>query len=319
MTDRPLLLAPEGITDRMKERLATHWEIVFFEDIQDFGEFVNKSGGDVVGLLPRGHHAVDSAYMDQFPNLKIISNFGVGYDSIDAQAAADKGIFVGHTPDVLNDEVANTAIMMILAVYRDLINQEAYLRAGRWKSEGDAPLTRSIAGRTFGIVGLGRIGKAIANKLQAFGVELVYHTRTEKEVPYKHFADLRLMAEAADALIVITPGGPETDGLISKDIIEALGPDGVLINISRGSVVDQPALISALQDGRLGAAGLDVFSDEPNVPKELIEMSNVVLLPHVGSATKETRQAMADLVCDNLNSWLDTGRPICPVPECQAI
>ena len=182
--------------------------------------------------------------------------------------------------------------------------------------EGPAPLTRGIAGQKVGIVGMGRIGQTIAEKLGVFGVDIGYHTRGEKDVSYTYYPDLLDMAEDVDSLIVITPGGAATKNLINSDVMNALGPKGTLINISRGSVVDETALISALQDGRLGFAGLDVFENEPEVPSALIEMGHITLLPHVGSATVETREAMGDLVCENLDRWLKTGKAVRPVPEC---
>ena len=258
--------------------------------------------------------------IDRMPNLKMISSFGVGYDGVAAEYAAQKGIVVGHTPDVLNDEVANTAIALMLATDRRIVAYDKYVRAGRWLTEGHAPLTRGISGKTVGILGLGRIGEAIAEKLSVFGCTVVYHSRSQKtHVSYKYFADLEDMARASDLLVVITPGGPETDKLVSKDVIEALGPTGTLINVARGTVVDEAAMVEALKDGRLGAAGLDVFEDEPKVPEALFELDNVVLLPHVGSATIETRQAMADRVVDNMRGFFKDGKPVSPVPESAAL
>lgn len=254
--------------------------------------------------------------IDRMPNLKLISSFGVGYDGVAADYAASKNIIVTHTPNVLNDDVANTTIALILTTMRRIVEQDKYLRAGRWVSEGNAPLTRSIAGKTVGIVGLGRIGEAIAHKLSVFNCTTVYHSRNEKAgVSYQYYGDLIAMAEACDVLIAITPGGPATNKLINRDVMNALGAEGTLINVARGSVVDEAELIKALQEGRLGAAGLDVFEEEPKVPAELIAMDNVVLTPHVASATWETRQAMSDLVVENLVSYFESGSPETPVPE----
>lgn len=253
----------------------------------------------------------------KFPNLKLISSFGVGYDGVDADYAASKEILVTHTPNVLNDDVANTTIVLILATMRRIIAQDKYLREGRWVSEGNAPLTKSIRGKKVGIVGLGRIGEAIAEKLSVFKCETVYHSRNQKpDVPYTYYGSLLDMAHDCDVLVAITPGGPATDKLISREVMEALGPEGTLINVARGTVVDEAEMVKALQDGRLGAAGLDVFEDEPNVPEELFPMENVVLTPHVASATWETRQAMSDLVVENLVSYFSTGTVETPVPEC---
>lgn len=315
MPDKPLLLASKGFTDRMHAKMSEHWEMVFWEDI-DLDKFVSERGAEVKGMTPRHHGRIDGPLMDRFPNLGIVSNFGVGYDNIDATAAAERGVMVTHTPDVLNDEVANTAIMLMLAAHRRLVEQDTYLRQGRWVKEGAAPLTRGIAGQSVGILGMGRIGQAIAEKLSVFGVEILYHTRTRKDVPYRYVETLVGLAEAVDTLIVITPGGASTNKIVNAEVLSALGSRGALVNIARGTVVDEEALIDALATGRLGTAGLDVFEDEPNVPQELIDMGHIVLLPHVGSATVETRIAMGDLVCDNLSQWLATGKAIKPVPEC---
>lgn len=255
--------------------------------------------------------------IDRMPKLQLISSFGVGYDGVAADHAASKGVIATHTPNVLNDDVANTTIMLILATMRRMVEQDKYLREGRWVTDGNAPLTRSIAGKTVGIVGLGRIGEAIAHKLSVFNCETVYHSRNKKpDVDYKYYGNLIEMAKGCDVLVAITPGGPATNKLINKEVMDALGPDGTLINVARGSVVDETEMVKALQDGRLGAAGLDVFEDEPNVPAELMAMDNVVLTPHVASATWETRQAMSDLVVENLITYFEDGRAVTPVPEC---
>jgi lactate dehydrogenase-like 2-hydroxyacid dehydrogenase len=265
------------------------------------------------------HGGVKRADMERLPKLKVISNYGVGYDAIDTPAAVERGIVVTHTPDVLNDEVANTAVMLLLACARNLISNEHYLRAGRWQKDGSAPLSTSVRDKLVGFVGFGRIGQTIAEKLHVFGSNIAYHTRNEKDVPYRYYADLIQLASDADFLIVITPGGPETRHLIDNKVIDALGPDGCLINIARGSVVDEQALIAALKTGRLGKAGLDVFENEPIVPDALIAMDNVVLQPHVGSATVETRQAMGDLAVQNLITFHLSGKAVAPVPECRDI
>ncbi len=261
------------------------------------------------------HPAVDADFLSRFPKLEIISSFGVGYDHIDAKAAAKRGVVVTNTPDVLNEEVADTALGLLLCTVRELPQAERYLRAGKWL-ERDYPLTATLRDRTVGIVGLGRIGKAIARRLDAFAVPVVYFGRNRQEgVPYRYYADLIAMARDVDILIVVTPGGPATRHLIDAAVLEALGPNGILINVARGSVVDEAALIHALREKTILSAGLDVFADEPRVPKELIGMENVVLLPHIGSASVYTRQAMGRLVVDNLLSWAAGKGPLTPVPE----
>jgi len=262
-----------------------------------------------------GHGPVDAALMARFPKLEIVSSFGVGYDHIDAKWAGQHGVVVTNTPDVLNEEVADTALGLLLCTVRHLPQAERYLRAGNWPKHGDYQLTPSLRDRTVGIVGMGRIGKAIARRLDAMKVPVVYHTRRPTDVAYRHYPNLVDMARDADVLIVITPGGAATRNLVNAAVLEALGSDGILINVARGSVVDEPALIQALRDKTILSAGLDVFADEPSVPQELIGMENVVLLPHVGSASIATRRAMDALVADNIISWFAGKGPITPVPE----
>lgn len=259
----------------------------------------------------------DRTLIEQLPKLEIISNFGVGYDSIDIEAAAERGVIVTNTPDVLTEEVADTAIGLLLTTARELSSAERYLRAGRWAKEGAYPLTRAtMRDRTVGIVGLGRIGLAIARRLDAMQVPVVYNNRTKRsDVDYRHYADPVAMAKDVDTIIIVLPGGSETRNLVDADFLKALGSNGILINIGRGSVVDEPALIEALKDGTILAAGLDVFASEPKVPEALIELPNAVLLPHVASASIHTRDAMGQLVVDNLTSWFDNGKPITAVPE----
>lgn len=316
MPDRPVLLQIGAVLDSMAPRLAAAFEVIRLPD-GDASGFLAEHGADVVAVATM--KGMSNDVLAALPNLKVVSSFGVGYDSIDADACAARGILVAHTPDVLNDEVADTAIMLWLAVSRGLIGSERWARSGDWEANGAYPLTHSVRGRTVGIVGLGRIGMTIAALAEAFDATVVYHSRSDKGVAYRYYADLTEMAEAADVMIVITPGGPETRHLVNARVMEALGPEGILINVARGSVVDETALIAALQDGRLGAAGLDVFEAEPVIPDALKTMDNVVLVPHVGSATVETRAKMGDLVCENLESWLETGRVVRAVPECQAL
>src|SRR5256714_5130812 len=239
-----------------------------------------------------GHGTVDGALMARFPKLEIVSSFGVGYDHIDAKWAGAHGVMVTNTPDVLNEEVADTALGLLLSTVRHLPQAERYLRAGNWPKHGDYQLTPSLRDRTVGIVGIGRIGKAIACRLDAMKVPVVYHARRPADVPYKHYPNLIDMARAADVLLVITPGGAATRNLINAEVLEALGPNGILVNMARGSVVDEPALIAALQQKKILSAGLDGFANEPKVPQELIEMDHAGLLPHVGSGSDASRRGM---------------------------
>ncbi|MGU3399546.1 2-hydroxyacid dehydrogenase [Brucellaceae bacterium D45D] len=261
--------------------------------------------------------SVDAGLIDALPNLEIIGNFGVGYDAVDASHAASRNVMVTNTPDVLTDEVADTAIGLLIDTVRELSKSEAFLRDGRWEKEGRYPLSKlSLRGRSVGIFGLGRIGKAVARRVEAFGLPVAYHNRRKADgVAYDYYPSLIELAKAVDTLILVAPGGAETARAVNAKVLEALGPDGVLINVGRGTLVDDEALIAALNSGTIAAAGLDVFTNEPSVPQGLLDAPNTVLLPHIASASQKTRQAMADLVIDNLISWFDTGKAITPVPE----
>ena len=307
-----------GANDRINGRLEAGFQVTRATSKGAF-EAALSDGAGIEGIAMMGHWVIDAGVMDRLPDLKVISNFGVGYDTIDAAEAARRGILVGHTPDVLNEEVADTALMLWLAVSRQLIPSDRWARSGDWERRGAYPLTHTIRGRTVGIVGMGRIGQAIAEHAAHFGATILYHTRSEKDVPHAYRANLVEMAREAEVLIVITPGGPSTRHLISGAVIDALGPKGILINVARGTVVDEVALTEALIAGRLGGAGLDVFEEEPKITEGLKGLDNVVLLPHVGSASVETRQLMGDLMCENLDLWRDTGRVKTPVPECREL
>ncbi len=260
--------------------------------------------------------SIDGALMQKLPKLEIVSSFGVGYDNVDAKHAAAHGIVVTNTPEVLNEEVADTAIGLLLCTVRELPQADRYLRAGHWPKKGDYPLSQSLRDRTVGMVGLGRIGKAIARRLDAMQVPVVYHTRRKvADAAYTYYASLLDMARDVDVLMVITPGGAATRHLIDAKVLEALGPNGIVINMARGSVIDEEALIAALQNKTIHSAGLDVFAKEPHVPDALIALDNVVLLPHVGSASVHTRRAMEQLVVDNLVAWHRGKAPLSAVAE----
>jgi len=258
---------------------------------------------------------LEATLLDRLPNAEIISSFGVGYDNVDAVEAAKRGIIVTNTPGVLDDEVADLSIGLLLATLRKIPQADRYLREGRWL-QAPFPLSPTLRERKVGIVGLGRIGKAIATRLQGFGVNIAYHGRTQQnDVAFTYHPTVVGLAEASDVLIVITPGGASTQHLINAEVLKALGPTGVLINVARGSVVDERALIEALQSGTILSAGLDVYEDEPRVPQELIDLEHVVLLPHIASGSVHTRNAMGKLVADNLISWFDGKGPLTPVVE----
>jgi len=283
----------------------------------DHDAFVSSIAPNVRAIASTGGHGpVDGVLMSKFPKLEIVSSFGVGYDHVDAKWAGAHGIVVTNTPDVLTEEVADTALGLLLCTVRHLPQAERYLRAGKWPVEGDYPLTQSVRDRTVGIVGLGRIGKAIARRLDAMKVPAVYHSRRpQADVPYRHYPSLIEMARDTDVLMVITPGGAATRNLVDAKVLAALGANGILINMARGSVVDQAALIEALQKKTILSAGLDVFVSEPQVPAELIAMDHIVLFPHVGSGSIHTRRAMDQLVVDNIVSWAAGKGPLTPVAE----
>jgi lactate dehydrogenase-like 2-hydroxyacid dehydrogenase len=259
---------------------------------------------------------IPGAFMARFPQLQIVSSFGVGYDHMDVKWAAEHGIILTNTPGVLTEEVADTALGLLLCTVRELPQAERYLRAGQWRG-GDYPLTAaSLRNRTVGLVGMGAIGQAIARRLDAMQVPVVYHARQRRpELSYRHYASLIDMARDVDILLAIVPGGLATRSMINAEVLDALGPEGILINMARGSVVDEPALIKALKERRVLAAGLDVYANEPNVPPELIAMDNVVLFPHLGSASAFTRGRMDQLVVDNILAWAAGKPPLTPVAE----
>jgi lactate dehydrogenase-like 2-hydroxyacid dehydrogenase len=271
----------------------------------------------VRGIARGGHFPIDKAVLDSLPKLEMVANFGVGYDGIDLKDCAARGIVVTNTPDVLTEEVADTALGLLLMTVRELSAAERHLHAGKWPTAGPYPLTKAtMRDRTVGIAGLGRIGIAIARRLEAMKVPVVYHNRHKRDdVPYRHYADVKEMAKDIDTLVIVLPGGAGTSKLVNADVLKALGKRGIVINIGRGSAVDEPALIAALKDGTIMAAGLDVFADEPNVPSDLMALPNAVLLPHVGSGSVHTRDAMGKLCADNLITWFNEGRPLTPVPE----
>ena len=254
--------------------------------------------------------------MARFPKLEFVSSFGVGYDNIDIKYAVEHGITVANTPEVLNEEVADTALGLLLCTVREFPQASNFLRAGKWM-ERQYPLSKAtLRDRTVGMIGMGRIGRAIARRLDGFGVPVVYHSRSpQAAVSAKHYPKLIDMARDVDTLILITPGGPSTRHLVNAEVLDALGPRGIVINMSRGTVVDDAALIKALKERKIYAAGLDVFVNEPEVPKEYLELDNVTLFPHLGSSTVHTRQKMEQLVVDNLLAWAAGKAPLTPVPE----
>jgi lactate dehydrogenase-like 2-hydroxyacid dehydrogenase len=278
-------------------------------EAQNKDAFFEKCAARVRGLATFGPLPVDGKLMDALPKLEIISNFGVGVDAINLADAKQRKIIVTNTPDVLNECVADTALALILNTLRKLPQSEKYLRAGNWASRGAYPLTTSLGGKVLGVLGLGRIGEAIAKRAMACGMTIRYHNRNKKDVPYPYDPDPATLAKNSDVLMVVTPGGSETAKLVNEKVLQALGPEGYLVNIARGSVVDEPVLLRYLQEKKIAGAGLDVFADEPRVPPEFFTLDNAVLFPHVASATVETRKAMGDLQIENLRRHF-AGKPV---------
>jgi lactate dehydrogenase-like 2-hydroxyacid dehydrogenase len=302
----------------MVKGLESKVNLHYLVDAKDPEEFIRSVGGKIRAIaIAYTANKLDAAFMQKFPKLEQISSFGVGYDHVDAKWAGEHGIIVTNTPEVLNEEVADTALGLLLNTVREFVQADQYLRAGNWVSKGHYPLTKAtLRDRKVGIVGMGRIGKAIGKRLDAFGVPVVYHSRNQQQgVNYKYYPKLIDMARDVDTLMVIVPGGAATKNMINKEVLEALGPRGILINMARGTVVDEPALIEALKNKTIYSAGLDVFVKEPEVPKELIDMKHVVLFPHLGSSTEVTRAAMDQLVVDNILAWAGGKPPLTPVPE----
>jgi lactate dehydrogenase-like 2-hydroxyacid dehydrogenase len=316
---KPALLQTGPMMPLIEQGTAKVFTLHKLHEAQDRDALLARIAPDVVAISTGGHTGVktDEALIARLPKLKVIGNFGVGYDSIDVGAAAKRNIVVANTPDVLTEEVADTAIGLMIMTLREFGQAERYLRAGRWAKEGDYRLTPgSMRDRTLGMVGMGRIGQAIAKRAAAFGMPIVYYSRSKKaDIPFPYYDNLVAMAKAVDVLMVITPGGAGTRNLINREVLEALGGDGVLINMARGSVVDEPALLAALASKTILSAGLDVFWNEPSIDPAFLALDNVTLLPHVGSASVYTRDRMGQLVVDNLAAYAAGKPPLTPVPE----
>jgi lactate dehydrogenase-like 2-hydroxyacid dehydrogenase len=316
---KPHLLMTGQMMPLIMEGCHKVFEVHRYWEAADRDAFLRQVGPSIEAICTGTFTGVKTtdAMMGLCPNLRIISNFGVGYDSIDVPAAARRGVIISNTPDVLTEEVADTALGLLLNTVREFYKAEKWLRDGRWAKEGDYRLTpASLRDRSAGIVGLGRIGKAIARRLEAFGVPVSYYGRNQQAgASYRYFADLVALARDVDTLIVVTPGGHETQNLINAAVLSALGPRGILINISRGSVVDEAALIEALRKRTILAAGLDVFQNEPRPNPAFLELDNATLLPHVGSASQHTRDAMGQLTVDNLVAYVERKPPQTPVLE----
>ena len=312
-SSKPVVLTAAKLWPPMMEALHGAFEVHDRTHLSDPAAFA-QIAPRVRGIAASGESKVPRELIAQLPALEMISVFGVGYDGVDAAAARERGIAVTHTPNVLNDEVADLAMALVLAVSRRLVEADRYVRGGQWKN-GPMPLARKVSGTRMGIVGLGRIGQAIARRAEAFGMSIAYTGRNAKpESPYRYVASVEALAAEVEFLVVITPGGAGTRKLIDAKVLAALGKKGYLVNVARGSVVDETALVEALQNGTIAGAGLDVFENEPHVPEALFALDNVVLVPHIGSATWQTRQAMADLAFGNLRAHFAGEKLLSPVP-----
>jgi lactate dehydrogenase-like 2-hydroxyacid dehydrogenase len=313
------VLVPGKLHEHSVERIGRTFRMLRLDTI-DPALVTDEMKASVRGVAASpaiGGGMIGPEFMAALPRAEIVANFGVGYDGVDARWAGEHGVMVTNTPDVLTEEVADTTVGLLLSTVRELSKAEAWLRGGRWKRDGNYRLTPlTLRDRSIGIFGMGRIGLAIARRLEAFGLPIAYHNRRSVEgLAYAYHPTLKGLASAVDTLISVAPGTPATAKAVNAEVLAALGPDGVFVNIGRGSTVDEAALAAALASGAIAAAGLDVFADEPNVPQALLDAPNTVLLPHVGSASEHTRRAMADLVVDNLISWFTEGSALTPVPE----
>jgi lactate dehydrogenase-like 2-hydroxyacid dehydrogenase len=305
------ILQTQPMIDSCEAGLARHFTVHRHFDARDPAALLADVGPRIRGIACGGR--VDAELIGKLPALEIIASFGVGYDSVDVEAARKRKVRVTNTPDVLNDAVAELTIGMMIALARRIPQADRFVRDGLWPGR-KYPLMSELTGKTVGILGLGRIGKEIANRAQAMKMRVVYHGRRQQpHVPYVYYADLAEMARDSDWMVVIAPGGKGTEGIVSRAVLEALGPKGMIVNMARGTLIDEPAMVEMLQSGALGGAALDVFVNEPEVPQALLGLDNVVLAPHQGSATRQTREQMGDLVVDNLVAYFDKGLALTPV------
>ena len=310
---KPTVLQLGPLLPLVEQGLASAYNHLQLAKAADPAAFLAANAASIDALVSTSRSGVNAALLDSLPKVKLVAHFGVGYDNVDAEHARRKGVVVTNTPDVLTDCVADLAIALLVDVARGVTAGDRYVRAGRWL-KGPMPLAAKVTGKRLGIVGLGRIGRAIAARAEGFDMQIRYHNRRQvPDAPYPYERSLADLARWCDFLVVATSGGESTRGLVSASVIEALGPGGFLVNIARGSVVDEPAIVSALVEKRIAGAALDVFADEPRVPEALLALENVVLTPHIASATTDTRAAMGQLVLDNLARFFETGQAITPV------
>jgi lactate dehydrogenase-like 2-hydroxyacid dehydrogenase len=310
-----LHIGPHGV-DKSAAELERTFTVHRWWEVQDQEKFLKETGPLIRGIAGQPYPwKQDPAFLGNFPALEITTVFGAGYDSIDMPMATKRGIIVTNTPGAAADETADGAMGLLLTVVREFRQAEIFLRESEWL-KGRYPLTPSLRNRTVGILGLGRIGKAIATRCAGFGLEIAYHGRNEQpSEPYTYYPSLLNMARNVSVLMISAPGSPETNAIVNGEVLQALGPEGILINVGRGTIVDEPALISALKTNIIFGAGLDVTANEPNVAPELLELKNVVVLPHIAGASTHTWKVMADMMNDNLKSWFAGKGPLTPVPE----
>lgn len=309
MSDIPVILQTMAMPPRITERLGNRYEVLRFWEAENANELIEERGSEVRAVLTMGHGKVDAVMIDKLTNLEMISVMGVGYDGVDVRHALSKGAPTTNTPGVLSAEVANLAIGLVLSVTREIPKADAYVRDGRWL-KADLPLNRTIVGRPIGVVALGGIGLAVADRLTALGAHVTWTgPRPKPDATYPYEPDIARLAAQSDGLVLCCPGGPETRHLVNRKVLNELGPDGWIVNVARGSVIDEEALVESLMAKRIWGAGLDVFEAEPKVPSALFDLDNVVLQPHQASATVATRNAMADLAVENLDLHF-AGKPL---------
>jgi hydroxypyruvate reductase len=311
---QPDILITAPLPPFLYEPLKSSYRCHDYYKAEDKPGTLESVGARIRGLVQGGGTVTPTSLLDALPALEIISVFGVGYDGIPIAYCKGRGLKVTNTPDVLTDDVADVALGLILMTGRGFVRLNRFVQAGEW-TKRPPELTTKLAGREVGILGLGRIGKAIAARCVAMGMKIAYTGRKPQHVPYEFVPDLKSLAAAVDFLVVACPGGEATRNIVNAEVLTALGKKGTLINIARGSIVDESALAAALTAGVIKGAGLDVFADEPNIPSTLLAMENAVLLPHVGSATRETRQAMGDLCKANLDAWFTEKKVLTLIPE----
>lgn len=313
---RPVILQMAELARFPYRNIDDRFEVIRYWQVDDVEAMLTRDGARIRGMIAAGSHRIDDSILNKLPNLEVIANIGVGYDRLDIEAVARRGIVATNTPDVLTEEVADLTVGLLIATIRRIPQGERHIREGEWMKR-PFPNSPSLRGRSVGIVGLGRIGKAVARRLERFEIaEICYCGRSSQpDMPYRYFDDISDLAAHVSVLILTLPGGPETTGLVDAGVLAKLGSDGILLNVARGGVVDKEALVRALKDGAILAAGLDVFWKEPEVPQELLALENVVLLPHVGSASQKTRTEMVELLQDNLFAWFEGRGPLTPVAE----